>query len=98
MSNKVYITIVNEVELNSDFTPKEYRYRTNVYVNCDEMRAWIGNANNKEELMMLIDPKEFEDTLWSTLSQDEYDIISSALDYNDNVYWLQDEKFKSELE
>lgn len=97
MSNKVYITIFNEVELNADFTPKEYKPSTNVYINCDEISAWVGNVSNEEELMSLINPKDFEDTLCATLSQDEYDIISSALDYNDNIYWLQDKKFKVEL-
>lgn len=93
MSNRVYITMNTEMELNTDFTPKGGSYRNSVYVNCDEVRAWIGEAYNRDDLMELIDPNVFRETLASTLSEDEYYSIAAALDCSDNIYWFGDEKF-----
>lgn len=98
MSNRVYITMNTEMELNTDFTPKGDCYRNYVYVNCDEVRAWIGEAYNRDDLMELIAPNVFRETLASTLSENEYYSIEATLDCSDNIYWFGDEKFTIQAE
>lgn len=98
MSNRVYITMNTEMELNTDFTPKGDCYRNYVYVNCDEVKAWIGEAYNRDDLMEIVDPNVFEETLTLTLSEGEYFLISAALKYSGGEYWLGDEKFTIQAE
>lgn len=57
-----------------------------VYIECDGLSAWIGSVDNYEDLMFLAGPEHLEKVLSETLSEDESEIIDSALFCSDYKY------------
>lgn len=94
MSNRVYITIQEERELDLDLNPKGEMCK-NVYINCDGIKAWLGYIDTKEDLYDLISPENILDSIETSLSEDEVEVIIPALQCSDGIYTLFDKKYKA---
>lgn len=90
MSNPVRIEIKQEQEvlivdgnLYTEFEP-----RIAVYISCDSISGWLGEIDSFKSLMELVGPNNLQDTINSTLSENELDIINAALYYNNYKYTI----------
>ena len=91
MSSKVKIELVREARLNKRFEEVE-PWKNSVYITYDTISSWIGYADSYEEVIELISPSNFKDTLSRALSTEEYDIFMGIFGV-DSKYHFYDETY-----
>lgn len=96
MSNRAYIRLKEERVLNAKLEPIQEETSISVYMSTDEVSCWVGEVSTVEELHELIGPENLRETLDSALSENELYIVNCCLFCNDNVYYLDDQRFVME--
>lgn len=77
--SKLKIKLVKEVELNSDFEATSNE-KISAYIEADNgMRSWICSCNNKEELIVFLNPETIIEELTNIFSEEEMNVFFDAM-------------------
>lgn len=106
MSNKVWIDIKKEIELDKYLKPigTEESDCGEVYIHCDGIAAWIGTVDSYEEAKKLIAPNNILNVMEENLSCDELECIEFLMSpgaryiFYDEVYYVADNEEDCEEE